>query len=138
MPLSSVLLLCFLRRQLSRKFNFAMVNFHSDLRNSDILKSLLDEKDVNAAATVFTNFLVFLLNKHFPLRTVRLRSDDRPWVKPSLKYLINKRDRAFAEGMRLKYSRLRTGVIRHIAKLKSRFLSFAVNARSSSSMWRTI
>jgi hypothetical protein len=94
--------------------------------------------DVHTAANTLTNHLVFLFNKHFPLRVVRVRSDDKPWVKPSLKLLINKRDEAFSKGKRWKYLRLRAAVIQHCAKLKNNFLMSAINSKNPSLLWKTI
>lgn len=85
----------------------ACAKFRSDLECAESLHVILSEKDVNIATATFIDCLTIFLDKHFPLRTVKMRSDDKPWIKPSLKYLINKRDKAFAEGKTLKYARLR-------------------------------
>ena len=97
----------------------ACANFRYDLERSE-LPSVLDKLDVNNAANEFVSHLSGLFNKHFPIKSIRLRSNDKPWVKLSLKLLINKRDFAYVynKGQTAKYLRLRKTVIDHIVSLK--------------------
>ena len=116
----------------------SIANFRYELENSLILPTVLDIVDVNEATKCLVEHLTFLFDKHFPWRSDRVRSDDKPWVKPSLKLLINKRDDAYAKGRVVKYLRLRDAVIRHSSDLKSNFLLSAVKTARASSMWRAI
>ena len=116
----------------------ACASFHSTLIKDDFLSDVLEQHDVNKATSMFLDSLYALFDFHFPSRTIRLRSDDKPWVRPSLKHLINKRDRAFNEGKTLKYLRLRESVILHVQKLKKNFIKNAIDTRNSSTLWRSI
>ena len=108
------------------------------LIESNIMDSVLSLSDVDAAAEALTEGLRYLYDMFFPLRTIRIRDDDKPWVKPSLKLLINARDRAYSENKQLKYIRLRESVIRHVQKLKNDYLYSNSGTSNSSTNWRAI
>ena len=116
----------------------ACATFKAELDNSSFLLSIMEMTDVNAASNALIQYLVFLFNKHFPLRSVRLKSDDKPWIKPSVKLLINKRDSAYAKGKMGKYLRLRKAVILLSKKLKHNFLLAATKSKNPSKLWRAI
>ena len=122
--------------QFRYKSRSACANLRADLQNSFELESLCLLTDINELTASLIKLLVGLLDKHMPWKTVRLKSSDKPWVRPSLKYLINMRDKAFSEGKTLKYRRLRSAVILHIKKLKSNFFNAAI--KSKNSLWSAI
>jgi len=93
---------------------------------------------IDEAASALLHKLYTLFDEHFPLKTIRNRNDDPPWMKPSLKLLIDRRDRAFCKGKKLKYLRLRQAVISHIKDLKRRFVISASDHRHSSQIWDAI
>jgi hypothetical protein len=116
-----------------------LARFHIEISNSRFLNDMvLHVDDVSLAANRLSSYLFYLFDKHFPLRSIKLRSDDKPWIKPSLKLLINKRDRAFSQGKRLKYLRLRKSVIILIRKLKSDFLACHATPKNSKLHWASI
>ena len=82
--------------------------------------------------------LYFFYDRCFPTRTVRLRSSDPPWMKPSLKVLIDDRDRAYSLGQRSKYLRLRQEVVRHTRQLKEGYMLSGVTSPSSAESWKSI
>lgn len=86
----------------------------------------------------FQNCLLAAFNACFPTRVVRLRSTDPPWVKPYLKILINKRDRAHMQGKFHKYVRLRNEVISYVKQLKSQYIDSVISSRKSTELWKTI
>lgn len=116
----------------------ACANFRYDLLNNDFFERILMVDDVNQIMNMFLDFINPLLDEHFPFKTVRLRSDDKAWVKPSLKLLINRRDRAFAERKSLKYQRLRQAVIDHVKELKSDYLTSATRCKDPHKLWRYV
>lgn len=126
-----------LKRIVREKSATSCANFHFDLVRSD-LSFILDKVDVNEAANDFVGLLTDLFDKHFPAKSIRVRGNDKPWVKPSLKLLINKRDVAYNKGKTAKYMRLRKAVNGHITSLKRRYLVSAVNEKNSSTMWHAI
>ena len=44
---------------------------------------------------LFQNTIIGLVNKHFPWKTVRRHSNDKPWVNDTYRYMIRRRQRAF-------------------------------------------
>lgn len=67
--------------------------FWKDLEKAKFLHDTLNDTDVDTAVDRFSFHLYDLCCFHFPLRTVRMKSND----KPSLKLLINERDRAYSQ-----------------------------------------
>ena len=100
--------------------------------------------DLDASATFFQDSLTFLFNECFPLRTVRLRSSDPPWLKPSLKILVDDRDKAFHKRQWSKYYRLRQEVISHTKHLRNAFIKSSsaspdsVSPSRSNNLWNSL
>ena len=60
--------------------------------------AVVDEcESVEESAKRFQEMIIQLLDSYFPLRVIRERSNNRIWMKPSMKILFNRRDRAYAE-----------------------------------------
>ena len=118
-----------------RKFSqSAFYGFYEFINSVDWVGIVESENSVDNAATSFQEHLLHLLDIFFPLRTVRFRSSEPPWMLPSLKLLINDRDRAFTNRQIAKYLRLREEVIKHTCFLKSEFLQKAVSSGCVKSM----
>ena len=94
--------------------------------------------DLQTAFSSFQSSLKAIFDFCFPKQVIRVRAIDQPWVKPSLKVLINQRDRAFSEGNLCKYYRLRKQVIAHICHLKHVFLLNFLSKKNSRSSWKAI
>lgn len=95
-------------------------------------------ESIDEAASALFHELYNSFDTHFPLKTIRMRHNDPPWMKPSLKLLIDRRDRAFTEGKNLKYLRLRQEVIRSTKDLKRRFVTSVSDHRHSAKAWEAI
>jgi hypothetical protein len=78
------------------------------------------------------------LDACFPFKTIRIRSTDPPWVKHSLKLLIDRRDRAFSLRQMAKYKRLRNEVIVHVRKLKLDYLNSASSSSNPRLLWKSL
>ncbi len=126
------------KRQVRTKSAASCAKFADELKNSSSLPNILETSDVNEATDIFVSCLVSLFTKYFPLRTIRIRSDDKPWVKPSLKRLINERDKAYDKGNTAKFLRLRKAVVQHSGALKKKFFSSALQSNQPASLWRAI
>jgi hypothetical protein len=102
--------------------------------------AVVDEQDrsVDESATCFQEVIILLLDSFFPLRVIRERSNDPIWMKPSMKILLNRRDRAYAEKKWRKYERLRDEVIRHEKYLKARHCQLAMSSRSPKDFWMSV
>lgn len=122
-----------------RKFTKANRARFDEIMNTTHWEALVkSEPDLDCAAQYFLDTLLAILNFCFPLRTVRLRSTDPPWFKPSLKILIDDRDRAFANGQTSKYKRLREEVLSHTRYLKSQFLRSTSTTKDAKDTWKSI
>ena len=69
----------------------------------------------------FYDTLSFNLNKYFPLKTIKLHKNDRPWLTPQLKSLIRKRQSAFHNGLVHEWKSLRNKIQREICHLKTSY-----------------
>ena len=63
--------------------------------------SILDQ-DVDKAATDFTQTLLAAAAEAIPIKTIRIRAQDKPWVDATLRREIRKRDRLFRLAQRHK------------------------------------
>lgn len=122
-----------------RKFSRSnSAGFYSAISNYDWFRLVQSVDDLNDAAALFCNCVYHLFDFFFPWRTIRVRSDDPPWMKISLKILIDDRDRAYACGQMSKYKRLRTEVINHTRQLKANFMNLAASSGNSAAVWRSL
>ena len=97
----------------------------------------LEAEDANSADDALLGKLHYLLDQCFPLKTVRLHNDEKPWIKRSLKALINARDRAYKERKHLKYLRLREAAAQHAALLRRRYLAQSTE-KGPASTWAAV
>lgn len=102
--------------------NSGILGFFNAISSIDWIKLSSSRPTLNDCTSTFLSTVKDLVDMFFPLRSIRVRSSEPPWMRHSLKILMNDRDRAFSEGKREKYLRLREEVISKIRLLKSRFL----------------
>jgi hypothetical protein len=50
--------------------------------------ALLEEEDVNKKVNIFHNYLLYLLDKYFPEKSVTISNLDKTWMTPGLKQLL--------------------------------------------------
>jgi hypothetical protein len=120
-----------------RKFSRANVSrFLHAVARVDWLAMAQSSDDVDHCASRMMNCLSTLFHQHFPKRTIRLRSDDPEWMSPSLKILIDDRDRAFSNKQWNKFRRLREEVLSHLRHLKRNFVKlYSTNPKR---LWESI
>ncbi len=129
----------FVRKRRVRKFTqSSFVSFQSYISSFDWLAFVRDMSDLEDAFSVLLKTLHSVFDHFFPLRTVRWRQSDKPWVTSSLKLLINARDSAFSKGQSAKYLRLRQEVISHIKLLKSKFFHDIAASKNQLKIWQSI
>jgi len=114
------------------------IHFDSQVRSYDWLALVDSESNLDNAALLFLNCLQELFSVCFPYKTIRFRSSDPPWMRSSLKFLIDQRDRAFSQGHMHKYRRLCNEVVRHTRDLKKNFLEAAVHSESPKQLWKSL
>jgi hypothetical protein len=127
------------RKVVTRKFSASRRSRFAELLiRTDWLTLVKTAKDLDSCASFFMAALFHLYNLCFPERTIRFRSIDPPWMKPSLKILVDDRDRAFTCGQTHKYLRLRKEVVKHTRQLKERYLKSALASHDSGRSWNSL
>jgi len=115
-----------------------MAAFMQTAASIDWLAVVDGHESVDDSAKIFQEVIILLLDSYFPLRVIRERSNDPIWMKPSMKILLNRRDRAYAEKKWRKYERLRDEVIRHEKFLKARHCQLAMASHRPKDFWTSI
>lgn len=114
--------------------NSSLLGFFNTISTIDWIKLSSSGPTLHECASIFLTTVKHLVDIYFPFRSIRVRSSEPPWMRHSLKILLNDRDRAFSEGKREKYLRLREKVISHTRLLKSQFL--LEHRSSAQSFWK--
>ena len=112
--------------------------FSTMLHEIDWVKLVNSAISIDESASFFLESIKCIFDLCFPVRTVRLRHSDPAWMKPSLKILIDNRDRAFFQRKWSKYYRLRDEVICHTRELKTIFVESTLSSRNSKRIWDAI
>jgi hypothetical protein len=112
--------------------------FHDFIDNFDWLSYIRCFNDLDEAFSAFLCTLRSIFDFFFPFTTIRVRSFDKPWVLPSLKVLINARDRAYSRDQEAKYLRLRKQVILHIKHLKTKYFTDIAATKDQRKIWKSI
>ena len=112
--------------------------FQSLMHDIDWLNYVSCFNDIKDAFHTFLETLKSVHDYCFPEKTIRIRENEPPWVKPSLKLLIDDRDRAYFKGQLAKYNRLRIEVIEHIKHLKSVYLNDLLLKKDARKSWKAI
>ena len=73
----------------------------------DWLAMVRSESSLDESASLFLSSLAYLYNVAFPVRSVRIRRTDPPWLTPQLRLLMNDRDVAWRKGDVKRFQRLR-------------------------------
>ena len=79
-----------------------------------------------------------LYDSSFPFKTIRIRPEDPPWMEPSLKMMIDDRDKAYSEKKWKKFYRLRSNVINHVKVLKTKYSKSVTSKNNSADIWKSI
>ena len=80
---------------------------------------------------MFHNVIESGLDYFLPKKSVKLHTGDKPWITPNYKNLIARRQKAFRQGNRTLYCKLRNQCIRECKRLKSTFLNTKLNELKS-------
>lgn len=68
------------------------------LSDWEVLCGAHDEKDIDSLTCCITDYIHFCVESIVPTRTVRCFSNNKPWVNPELKALLNEKKRIFRSG----------------------------------------
>ena len=99
---------------------------------------VLRHTSVDAAIVSFNATVSSIFDSCFPEKSVRMRSDDPPWITPSIKVILDKMDRAFFKDHAL-FLHLRDLYLRKTNAAKAKFSqSLFAKAHSSKDKWRAI
>jgi len=116
-------------------------------KNHDLFLSLLLSINWNAvlsfdsidlAISAFNDIVFTFFDCCFPVRSVRMREDDPPWMTPFMKFLFDRMDRAFSNN-HAKYVDLRDEFFRSVSRAKATFSqSMFADVQSSKEKWKNI
>ena len=82
------------------------------------------DKDVNGKVNALHNIFDDLLNKHFPMKTMKRKESDLPWLDDMAKKMIKKKGAIFKdEGQSPRWERIRQKLEAHLDKKKNDFLA---------------
>ena len=113
--------------------------FARALESTDWLPICDPTDSIDENVNKFQTYLNILMDMYFPFITVRMRSDDPPWMSPTLKCLFDAKDRAFHKKKHFLYSSLRDRYKSEVLKAKRRFSHYTFNrAKDSKSTWAAI
>jgi len=127
--------------QISKVFKFQEIydfrhsnlsNFVQTLKNTD-LSPILFADTPDSKLDLFYNFVSNCLEK-IPKRKIRATNNDKKWITPVLKALINQRWNAYRSRNFQKYEALKLKVKREISRSKKAYFSKLLSSRSKS-MW---
>ena len=82
---------------------------------------VLNAPSTTVKADKFYETVLEAIKTHFPLKVIKLHSDDKPWITSAIKDLIKKRQVAFAENKQSLWRLLRNKVIRAIGHAKKSY-----------------
>ncbi len=84
-------------------------------------------KSCEMKLNIFYSVVESGLDYFLPKKTVKIHASDKPWITPNYKNLIAKRQKAFCQGNRPLYRKLRNQCIRESKRLKSTFPNNKLN-----------
>ena len=93
--------------------------------------SLYQTVSCETKLNMFHNVIESGLDYFLPKKSVKLHTSDKPWITPNYKNLIAKRQKAFRQGNRALYCKLRNQCIRECKRFKSTFLNTKLNELKS-------
>ena len=97
--------------------------FVDEMRTVDWTE-LLGSQDVNEKVGMLHAVLGDMMNRHFPLKTVRRRESDLPWLDHQARKMIKKKSAIFkAEGQSTRWLAMREKVDSYLEKRRENFLA---------------
>ncbi|XP_026324491.1 uncharacterized protein LOC113233567 [Hyposmocoma kahamanoa] len=113
-----------------------------DFSNID-WSTLIESNTVNEKIKIFNNLLIKLYDSHAPLRPVRVKHLPAPWLTPSIKKIMKRRDKAKSILRRfpgddnlLSYKRLRNLCNRLCRDAKRRYIHSSMEGLSMGQTWK--
>ena len=93
--------------------------------------------DVNAQCECFYKSLHSAIDTYFPVRKVKLHTDDKPWMTPYLKELIRVRQDTYSNGHHVRWRELRNKVQKEVFRAKREYYFTRVQRmkRSNPGAW---
>ena len=97
--------------------------FKEEIRSMD-WSEVLNERGSNAMATKLNLALTDLMDKHFPLKTVRRKESDLPWINETARKMIRKKKAVYkAEGPSARWTHLREKLDQYLDNRQQAFLA---------------
>ena len=92
-------------------------------------------------ADLFYEVVTDVIDRHAPLRLVKIKNNDKPWITEYFKNLVDRRDEAYKNGSTVLYKQLRNQVNRVRKRLKTQYYLDQVHClkrENSKNWWRQI
>lgn len=123
-------------------FNYE--DFLRDLNNVS-WSEIYEYDDVNAMLHIFNKNILFVFERHAPIKTVRISKPKAPWMTDVIKIMIKNRKYALAKFKKTKhpndgsyYKRLRNITNTAIKREKKNYLEFVERSKNSKHLWQTL
>lgn len=124
-------------------------NFNYDLLMQDAYsirwEDVYRNQNITEKVNTFTNHITQLINRHIPIKKIRVTRRAAPWITNDIKQGMNARDAAYRRFKTSKdqehweiYRQLRNQCKQLMRNSKSRFLSNAFHNGSSKKFWKII
>ena len=126
------------QKVMTRDFSQKNHNFFLHLLCKVDWHSLLNVASLDLAISVFNNLINFFFDLCFPIKVVRIRSSEPPWMTPFIKLLFDRMDRSFFRN-RSHYLFFREKYLRQVSFAKYKFSkSFFADGQGSRQKWKAI
>ncbi|KAI8513921.1 hypothetical protein Bbelb_082450 [Branchiostoma belcheri] len=120
--------------ELSVKRNCSRLHFEGDYRSfgqwitTYDWEEVLNAPDTQSKTDAFYDKVHSKLEEHFPTKTIKMHCNDKPWLTPEIKNLVQQRQKAFANKQDNTWRGLRNKIQRKINKAKKRFYKTKIQA----------
>ncbi|KAI8502591.1 hypothetical protein Bbelb_192930 [Branchiostoma belcheri] len=91
-------------------------------------EEVLNAPDTQSKTDAFYDKVHSKLEEHFPTKTIKMHCNDKPWLTPEIKNLVQQRQKAFANKQDNTWRGLRNKIQRKINKAKKRFYKTKIQA----------
>ena len=120
-----------------RDLNFDSINRIASDLVSFAWQKLYCLDDCQKQADLFYELMTDVIDRHAPLRLVKIKNNDKPWITEYFKQLVERRDVAYKNGSTVLYKKLRNQVNRVQKRLKTQYYLDQVNClkRENSKNW---
>ena len=128
-----------IRKQARKHTARAVDNFGFDLARTDWSKLCPAEGSPDALVNAFQNHIAELTNQHFPLQSIRMRSNEPEWITNGIRKLSKQKKRVFKrDGKSRLWIRLRDDILERSRRSKVAFVDRAASSGSTKAYYNAV